>query len=260
MEHRILNGITVTRSVLAIYVAPGAGEKHHPNRPSHGLAFVRKGTAVYLFEGKNRVIQREGELIYFPKGSNYVVEKSADAGIYAVNFDIAEPICAEPFVCRFRDPQAILRLFEAAVRQYDRRRDSDYFVRGTVYQLLYAIRTEQDAYLSKSTAGILTPAVDALRGSVADPLSVPELARMCRISETYFRRLFRKTFGTSPVAYRNRLRFEHALRLLRSGEYTVHAVAELTGFPDDSSFSRFFKKMSGKSPSGEIGAGDAACE
>lgn len=256
MEHRILSDVTVTKSVLAIFVPPGAGERNHPNRPSHGLAFIESGSSVYLFKGNKRIVQQPGEILYFPKGSSYVVEKFSEGGTYAVNFDIDEPISAEPFLCRFRDPREIKRLFAAAVRQYEGRADSDYFIRGTVYQLLYAIRTEQRESMSKSASGILFPAMEYLRDHGAQEVYIPDLARMCGISETYFRRVFRKTYGVAPVVYLNRLRYERALRLLRSGEYTVHTVADLTGFPDDSSFSRFFKKMSGSAPSLVLSSSD----
>ena len=68
------------------------------------------------------------------------------------------------------------------------------------------------------------------------------------MSESYFRRIFLKNYGISPIKYINNLKIERAKELLTSGLYTVSDVAELSGFHDESYFSREFKKHSGKTP------------
>ena len=68
------------------------------------------------------------------------------------------------------------------------------------------------------------------------------------MSETYFRRIFSKNFGISPIRFINNLKIDRARELLASGLYTISNVAELSGFHDESYFSREFKKHSGKTP------------
>jgi AraC-like DNA-binding protein len=58
---------------------------------------------------------------------------------------------------------------------------------------------------------------------------------------------FRSVTGTSVVAHLNRLRIEHARRLLRSGAAVVDA-ALASGFADVSHFYRRFKRLTGTSP------------
>ena len=81
-----------------------------------------------------------------------------------------------------------------------------------------------------------------------DNIEISYLSELCNMSESYFRRIFLKNYGISPIKYINNLKIERARELLTSGLYTVSDVAELSGFHDESYFSREFKKHSGKTP------------
>jgi AraC-like DNA-binding protein len=73
--------------------------------------------------------------------------------------------------------------------------------------------------------------------------SVAEIAEAARLSEDYFRRLFRKRLGASPVQYLNRLRVSAARRLIaREPELTVTEVGRRVGFQDVRYFARTFRQ------------------
>ena len=80
-------------------------------------------------------------------------------------------------------------------------------------------------------------------------MTIDILADLCGISNTYFRKIFEKEFGISPLKYINNLRLHHALELLKSGYYSVASVSLMAGFNDPNYFSSFIKKMTGYSPS-----------
>ena len=70
-------------------------------------------------------------------------------------------------------------------------------------------------------------------------------------SREYLRKLFRSQIGCTPAAYLERLRIEHAVKLLtanRTPRYTVSDIAELCGYYDANYFTRVFKKHMGVSP------------
>ena len=82
----------------------------------------------------------------------------------------------------------------------------------------------------------------------AESLSMGEAARLCGLSLTGFRRIFRRETGLAPLDYLNRLRICMAKAELRTGNYSVSETAARCGFPSLSSFNRQFRKWQNSSP------------
>ena len=78
--------------------------------------------------------------------------------------------------------------------------------------------------------------------------SVSKLADMLSVSETYFRRIFKRIYHISPVQYVIKLRLEYASQLLLSKLYTVKEVSYKSGFTDVKYFSRVFKEKFNMTP------------
>ncbi len=89
-----------------------------------------------------------------------------------------------------------------------------------------------------------------LDGNPVRRAELPALARMSGFSVPHFSALFRKHYGIAPLAYRNRLRLEHAAHLLTNHNQRISEIAEATGYEDIYQFSRAFKKHFNISPSG----------
>ena len=82
-----------------------------------------------------------------------------------------------------------------------------------------------------------------------DGLTVDFLAKMCGMSDTYFRKLFVKNFSLTPIDYIKSLKVNYARDLLLSGYYTVGEVSDKCGFNTINYFSSFMKKETGLTPS-----------
>ena len=94
----------------------------------------------------------------------------------------------------------------------------------------------------------LRPAKQALDKPGAAEYSVRELADLCQLSETHFRRLFGALFGMTPTEYRMNKRILRARDLLLSGQYTVTEAAHAVGFSDPSYFAKVFRAETGIAP------------
>ncbi|MCQ2385709.1 MAG: helix-turn-helix transcriptional regulator, partial [Clostridia bacterium] len=122
------------------------------------------------------------------------------------------------------------------------------FAKSVLTELLFRFFSEA-VRVNRSPKGDnrLRPALQAL-ADVRAEIKVSDLALLCRMSESTFRREFRQVFGVSPAAYRLDRKVLYAKELLLSGELTVGDVAEAVGIRDANYFARLFRRKTGKTP------------
>lgn len=79
-------------------------------------------------------------------------------------------------------------------------------------------------------------------------LTIHELAFLANMSESTFKRLFKKHFNCSPATYFKNMRLDFASSILRNGSQRPSDIWDEIGYESHSSFSQAFKKKFGKSP------------
>lgn len=84
---------------------------------------------------------------------------------------------------------------------------------------------------------------------LADKITLEDLAAVCGLGRVQFLRQFRASVGMTPYAWLLRLRLELACARLRDGRQTIAAVAQDSGFHDQSHFNRAFRRAYGVAPS-----------
>jgi transcriptional regulator GlxA family with amidase domain len=89
---------------------------------------------------------------------------------------------------------------------------------------------------------------DAMDRTYAQPLDVPELARIAIVSEAHFIRTFKDTFGETPHRYLQRRRVERSMFLLRETDRSITDICLDVGFGSLGTFSRTFREIVGESP------------
>ncbi len=90
---------------------------------------------------------------------------------------------------------------------------------------------------------------EVIQNNLYADLSLEELAKLCNMSLSTFKRKFTETYNESPKKYITRLKLERAKGLLRSSDARVSEIAYDTGFDSVSTFNRVFKSHAGLSPS-----------
>ena len=93
----------------------------------------------------------------------------------------------------------------------------------------------------------LRRARDLADQSYSDPLTLEELAAAANLSKYHFLRLFKATYGITPMEYVSQRRIERAQDLLRATNLTVTEVCFAVGFSSLGSFSSRFRAIVGES-------------
>ncbi|MFF6779385.1 DJ-1/PfpI family protein [Streptomyces sp. NPDC012510] len=81
-----------------------------------------------------------------------------------------------------------------------------------------------------------------------DDLSVENLAARARLSPRHFARAFRTETGMTPGRYVDRVRLEHARRLLEDTSYGVEEISRTCGYGTSEAMRRAFVKALGTAP------------
>jgi len=80
-------------------------------------------------------------------------------------------------------------------------------------------------------------------------LSIVELASLCHLSTSSFKRKFKNVFDDSPKKFIAKKKVEKAATLLKSNSLRVSDIAYDVGFDSLATFNRNFTNFYGKSPS-----------
>ena len=93
------------------------------------------------------------------------------------------------------------------------------------------------------------PAIKYLENNYQNPnLTNAELAKQCRISEVYFRRIFTSCYNMTPRQFLIDIRINKAKQLLSEGTLKINAVAVKCGFSNQYHFCHVFKEKTGLTP------------
>lgn len=95
----------------------------------------------------------------------------------------------------------------------------------------------------------LKPALTYVREHFREDVKIGDMARSCSMSESYFRRVFTKSMGLTPLEFVNRYRVQRSMYLLRITSEPVQNIAARVGFSSIAAFNRNFRSCAGMSPS-----------
>jgi AraC-like DNA-binding protein len=91
-------------------------------------------------------------------------------------------------------------------------------------------------------------AIDHIQSGLASRIDIKELARLCALSDSQFRKSFKAQFRLSPQEFILRSRLQFAARLLVDGDTPIIDVAINSGFTDQSYFTRQFRVFFQQTP------------
>lgn len=239
-----LQHMTVTE-VLSGFTVPF--QKGHQeiisNRQHFGLSFCETGQITYCHQGHDYVSDPKYVMI-LPKGQTYTIHGNKTGTFPVIDFECLNFSCDTIKRIPIRKPELLMNLFRQihSLSLFEKNRA---MVISLFYQMIQQISADGDVVPS-----ILLPALTFLEKNYASPnLTNGVLAKECNISEVYFRKLFTKTYGTSPKQYIINTRIEKAKQLLSEGILPIGDISEQCGFSNIYHFSHLFKEKTDLSPS-----------
>lgn len=153
----------------------------------------------------------------------------------------------------------IYEISKMIVSEWNKRESAyQYTIRSLVFSLIVKLLRIQSLYNSraenatlpepKENSLVVSPALDYIRNNYAQDFSIHQLAIVCGMSDTHFRRTFTSIIGLGPLEYLNRYRILQAANLLRISEIPVLDISETVGFHSVSSFNRQFLTIMNTTP------------
>ena len=233
------------------------GKDEYPDQTISFGHVLKSNELIFHFSGHDTVYfddlileTKPNTIRFLPKGKpkRYDVMRYEKGECIDVFFQTDRPISECAFNVNVAQNEKLGSLFKRIFTTWVGRNDGYYF---ESISILYKIFSELQKNNSAPKQHFLKikPAVDRIHDRfLQDDLSIPSLAAMCGIEESYFQRLFKEKYGISPKKYIIQIKINHACDLLRLERYTVTQIAELCNFSDVYFFSRQFKEYMGITP------------
>lgn len=89
---------------------------------------------------------------------------------------------------------------------------------------------------------------DRILAHPTEKYTIKNLSAEINLSESYFQHCYKACFNSTPIADAIISRIEYSKQLLRSTDFSVAKIAEITGYRDDVGFIKQFKAVSGTTP------------
>ncbi len=142
-------------------------------------------------------------------------------------------------------------LADAMLREYTGKRPGwQTFMRANFSSLVALLSRLKMEEAEESGLARLNGVLSYIETNFRTRIRMDRLAKMAGLSESQLHRLFKRTYGTSPIDYLIKIRVEEAKRLLllRGRSISISELASAAGFTDGNYLCRVFKKLVGVPP------------
>ena len=258
-------------------------ERRDKNMHSHDfweLSYVYEGRGTRYTDGSVLPI-REGEfLLISPKTEHCIVSPPKENGsLVRVCNVLVKQAYMDKIINRYRemdsfvdydftkilnealclqlsdDSRIVHNQLMAIAHEYNHSGEgSDYIIESCMINLLiYIARLHKEQTIKQQTSDNKNEALDEvikyIRSNFGGNLSLAFLAEQAHISREYLSRKFKNYTGTNLSDFITEVRIERAKQLLRSSTHSITDISSYCGYTSLGNFQRFFKKLTGCSPS-----------
>lgn len=239
-----------------------------PHAHSHfSLMYIVSGAGQCTIEGIEHKLHPDSVIVLHKDVEHQLQDQTRNnMTVFSIYFDpctagLDENICNSLF--RESQPSSVPVYYARQMRQMIRQILHEQKTKPPSYQLairqhlaqmilqLHRLRLTTRSGASAKKHNSETRAketLDHISKNYFEPFSLPEAAKMSKLSQRQFSSMCKKITGTSFVRFVNTLRTEKAAELLANTEAPVAAIAFEVGYEELSTFYRAFKKIHKTAP------------
>ena len=244
--------------ILSVIVGNPMPSAQYPHLTKYDGRFYHNELFIYVYGnseyqlGNFKKSMQTGNVIFIPQGfetDTYTVLAKEPIKYILIYFITKEPIATEP---EFYGKSSVnlINMFSKISEIWLSRRDGYYTKSMSIlYDIINLIQCTYNAYSTSKQQKYLEASIDYLERNYTSPdFDYETLASLSSLSYSYFKKLFIKKYGCSPVKHVTNMRINLACELLSLKRHSISQIAQICGFEDVYYFSRTFKKIMGCSP------------
>lgn len=224
---------------------------------SHTLLWFKNCSAKIIDKNGCVLEVEQNQLAFMSKGTEYLVEfldtEHEKEDTVVIHFQMTDlkgedisPIL-KPIICIKNVDLEFSHLIDSMADEFKNNIICVPELKSGIYKLLSVICQKQRRKTAKNKYTCIREGIKLLEHN--SDIKIVDIAKICNVSECYFRRLFKEYSGESPMDFRQHYRIEKAKQLLLSDEgLSIGEIAEELHFSDIYHFSKTFKKYTDMSP------------
>ena len=258
-------------------------ERRDKNMHSHDfweLSYVYEGRGMHYMNGSALPIREREFLLISPKTEHCIVSPPKENGSLVrvcnvlvkkaymdkiinkyreidsfVDYDFTKMLPEVVYLQLSDDSRTVYNQMMAITHEYNHFSEgSDRIIENCMINLLiYIARLHKIQTALQQTSDnkdeVLDEVIKYIRSNFVGNLSLDFLAEQAHISREYLSRKFKSYTGTNISDFIAEVRIERAKQLLRSSTHSITDISSYCGYTSIGNFQRFFKKLTGCSPS-----------
>ena len=220
----------------------------------HDLIIYHESAEVQYTTEEIRLRALPGNVLFLPQGYSVLADTILGESVITISFDSCEPKnCSMNLSLLTSSAPSRLKnrfLHFASECTKPRSVSSECAMRTDFYGILHELsRNSADGNRQTLQEEKIRPSVAYLERHFTDKkLNIRQIAALSGISETYFRSLFLKQYGCTPLQYIIRRKLEQAKRMLTETDLPISEIETSCGFGDHAYFIKQFQNTYGSSP------------
>ncbi len=225
-------------------------------KPSHTLLWFKNSRAKITNKNGKVIFIEKNQVAFMSKGLEYSVEffdtapNQDDSVVF--HFQLRDLKGEEitptlsPEICIKHIDSSTAISIDVAAAEFNKNISCVPIITSVIYHLLALACQRQKKRIVNHRYKYIIDGIELMENN--SDKSLDEIAKICGVSEGYFRKLFREYSGETPMVFRQKHRIEKAKQLLLLDTHSISEIAEMLHFSDVFHFSKTFKKITGVSP------------